>query len=116
MSEEVKIKITQPLIEQAELETFDNYIHEIAKDYTNMILKEKDQILTQRLVMKLEEELQQKENIIKEVRNWINSTIDIIKQQPTGNDEWILERLNSFISLLDKDIRPYLLKGDGSND
>lgn len=42
------------------------------------------------------------ENIIKEVRNWVNSTIDIIKQQPTGNDEWILERLNSFISLLDK--------------
>jgi len=47
-------------------------------------------------------ELQQKENIIKEVRNWVKSTIDIIKQQPTGNDEWILERLNSFISLLDK--------------
>lgn len=50
----------------------------------------------------LEQKLEQKENIIKEVRNWINSTIDIIKQQPTGNDEWILERLNSFISLLDK--------------
>lgn len=53
-------------------------------------------------IEELKTQLQQKENIIKEVRNWVNSTIDIIKQQPTGNDEWILERLNSFISLLDK--------------
>ena len=48
--------------------------------------------------------LQQKETIIKEVRNWVNSTIDVIKQQPTGNDEWILERLNGFLEILDKDI------------
>ena len=54
------------------------------------------------MIERLNNQLQQKDNILKEVRNWINSTIDIIKQQPTGNDEWILERLNSFISLLDK--------------
>lgn len=53
--------------------------------------------------IKLKQELQQKENIIKEVRNWINSTIDIIKQQPSGNDEWILERLNGFLEILDKE-------------
>ena len=51
---------------------------------------------------RLQDKVYKLEDIIKEVRNWINSTIDIIKQQPTGNDEWILERLNSFISLLDK--------------
>ena len=44
---------------------------------------------------KLETQLQQKENIIKEVRNWVKSTIDIIKQHPSEDDTWILERLNS---------------------
>lgn len=67
------------------------------------IHKQDEKILEQELIISsLQNQLQQKENIIKEVRNWVNSTIDIIKQQPTGNDEWILERLNSFISLLDK--------------
>ena len=46
------------------------------------------------------------ENIINELENAIDSTIDIIKQQPTGNDEWILERLNGY---------KFLLKGDKNN-
>ena len=43
------------------------------------------------------------ENITHELENAINSTIDIIKQQPTGNDEWILERLNGYKVLLKGD-------------
>lgn len=43
------------------------------------------------------------ENITHEFENAIDLTIDIIKQQPTGNDEWILERLNGY---------KFLLKGD----
>ena len=31
---------------------------------------------------------------------YIKITIKIIKEQPTGNDEWILERLNSFLEIL----------------
>ena len=33
-------------------------------------------------------------NIIYLIKNSIDVTIQIIKEQPTGNDEWILERLN----------------------
>lgn len=47
------------------------------------------------------------ENIAHELENAINSTIDIIKQQPTGNDEWILERLNGY---------KFLLKGDKNDE
>lgn len=43
------------------------------------------------------------ENITHKLENAIDLTIDIIKQQPTGNDEWILERLNGY---------KFLLKGD----
>ena len=79
MSEEVKIKISQPMFEVGELERFDNNIHSIVEEYSKMMVKEKDQILTQRIIMKQEEEieqlqnqLQQKENIIKEVREYIS--------------------------------------------
>lgn len=47
------------------------------------------------------------ENITHELENAIDLTIDIIKQQPTGNDEWILERLNGY---------KFLLKGDKNNE
>lgn len=33
-------------------------------------------------------------NIINRIDNFVNRTIELIKQQPSGNDEWILERLN----------------------
>lgn len=33
-------------------------------------------------------------NIVNLIKNNIDITIQIIKEQPTGNDEWILERLN----------------------
>lgn len=28
------------------------------------------------------------------IYNFVDRTIEIVKQQPTGDDEWILERLN----------------------
>lgn len=58
MSEEVKIKISQPMFEVGELERFDNHIHSIVEEYSKMQLHEKDQILTQRIIMKQEEEIE----------------------------------------------------------
>lgn len=40
------------------------------------------------------EEIERLNTIIKHTDSWIDRTIEIIKQQPSGNDEWILERLN----------------------
>ncbi len=53
-------------------------------------------------IMKIADERDMYKNIVKETRNWVKSTFDIIEQQPTGNDEWILKRLNSILGLLDK--------------
>lgn len=39
-------------------------------------------------------EIERLNNIIYLIKNSIDITIQIIKEQPTGNDEWILERLN----------------------
>lgn len=86
MSEEVKIKMSVPMFQEGELERFDNNIHSIVEEYSKMLFKEKDQILTQRIIMKQEEEieelktqLQQKENIIKEVREYIENN-DLYEQ------------------------------------
>ena len=65
MSEEVKIKISQPMFEVGELERFDNNIHSIVEEYSKMMFKEKDQILTQRIIMKQEQEIERLNNIIK---------------------------------------------------
>ena len=88
MSEEVKIKISQPMFEVGELERFDNNIHSIVEEYSKMFFKEKDQILTQRIIMKQEEEikqlqdqLQQKDNITKEVREILNNKREILTMQ-----------------------------------
>ena len=70
MSEEVKVKISQPMFEVGELERFDNNIHSIVEEYSKLLFKEKDQILTQRIIMKQEEEIERLENIIKEVREY----------------------------------------------
>lgn len=86
MSEEVKIKISQPMFEVGELERFDNNIHNIVEEYSKMQLHEKEQILTQRIIIKQEEEieklqnqLQQKESIIKEVRKYCKNSSMTLK-------------------------------------
>lgn len=43
---------------------------------------------------KLEKENRELKNIIKHTDSWIDRTIEIIKQQPSEDDTWILERLN----------------------
>lgn len=40
------------------------------------------------------EEIERLNKIIHLIKNNIDITIQIIKEQPTGNDEWLLERLN----------------------
>lgn len=40
-------------------------------------------------------------NIINRIDNFVDRTIEVIKQQPSGNDEWILERLNGIKWLIE---------------
>lgn len=46
-------------------------------------------------------EIERLNNIINRIDNFVDRTIDVIKQQPTGDDEWILERLNGIKYLIE---------------
>ena len=65
-------------------------------------------------IMQLEQEVEKQRRYVKEEKEkkkelqqridkaieYIKITIKIIKEQSTGNDEWILERLNGFLKVL----------------
>ena len=76
MNEEYKVSIS--LFEPNELATFDNHIHEIIEEYSKMMFKEKDQILTQRIIMKQEEEIERLHSIIKD-----------LQKQVEDNSKWV---------------------------
>ena len=82
MSEQVKFKINMPMFEDVELELFDNNIHNIIPEYVKLHLEKKEQILTQRIIMKQEEE-------IKELQDKIDKAIEYIKSQMKEKEEYI---------------------------
>ena len=54
----------------------------------------------------MQEENKRLHSIIKEVREYIKTTVEIIKEQPSkdfNDDLWILNRLNGFLEILDKE-------------
>lgn len=51
--------------------------------------------------LELIEEIDRLNNIINRIYNFVDRTIEIVKQQPTGDDEWILERLNGIKYLIE---------------
>ena len=48
----------------------------------------------EKLVMHLQKEIDRLNSIINRIDNFVDRTIEVIKQQPSGNNEWILEKLN----------------------
>ena len=64
----IKLTATIPMFEEKELETFDNNIHNIAKEYCEMHLKEKEQILTQRLIKLLEDENSKQKEVLDKIK------------------------------------------------
>ena len=60
MNEDIKqYKISVPLIDIEELTTIDNYYNEIVNEYLEKCLKEKEEIIVQRIMMNLRKENQQ---------------------------------------------------------
>lgn len=66
-----EIKITAPLISIDELRIFDNNIHSIVEEYSKMQLSKKDEILTQRIIIKQEEEIKKLQELITELNGKI---------------------------------------------
>lgn len=48
-----------------------------------------------------ENEIERLNNIINRIDSFVDRTIEVIKQQSTGDDEWILERLNGIKYLIE---------------
>ncbi len=69
--EQVCLKASIPLFEEKELEIFDNNIHSIIEEYSKLHLEKKEQILTQRIIIKQEQEINRLNNIIDECANEI---------------------------------------------
>lgn len=110
------------MFEDGELERFDNYVHEIIKEYSKLIFKEKDQILTQRIIInqekeiellqhclsieqqrrkKIKKELQQKENTIKEAIKYIKMYSVFYEDEDTSYFEKAVP--SELLNILDKE-------------
>lgn len=60
MSEEyTSVKISMPLIDDIELQRIDTFYNDIVSEYTKAFVKEKEQVIIQRLMMNLQQENQQ---------------------------------------------------------
>lgn len=73
MSDEYEIKVNMPMFELGELETFDNNIHSIVEEYSKLMVKEKEQILTQRIIIKQEEEIERLNKILEDIDKYIHN-------------------------------------------
>lgn len=96
MSEEVKIKISQPMFEVGELERFDNNIHSIVEEYSKLMFKEKDQILTQRIIVKQEEEIERLKTELQDTKEHLG---EYLHEQEEEN-----KRLNNIINEIEDSI------------
>lgn len=54
--ENVSVKISMPLIDNIELQRIDTFYNDIVSEYTKAFVKEKDQVIVQRLMMNLQQE------------------------------------------------------------
>lgn len=106
MSEEIKIKVSQPMFEVGDLERFDTYINEIANEFTKLHFAEKDKILTQRLVQKLEQENERLHSIIKEAREYIEKSklnqLDTFCKYLYVDEDCNIHNLDVLLEILDK--------------
>lgn len=70
-----------------------------------IVLSEEETKDVQKAIENLQQENRKQKEIIDETINAIDLVIELIKQQPTEDDRWILDRLNGFkIILEDKEV------------
>lgn len=84
------------------IETLNNLVQD--KEYFEKLDERIEKV--NNYVQKQEQETERLHTIIKEVREYIKNTIEIIKEQPSkdfNDDLWILNRLNGFLKILEKE-------------
>lgn len=94
MNEEtIQYKISVPLINDEELRTIDNYYNEIVDEFVKESVKEKDDIITQRIMMNLRKENKQLKQQLEQRDNIINKAREIVE------NKFLETWLESFMSL-----------------
>ena len=107
MSEEyTTIKLKMPLIDDIELQNIDTFYNDIVSEYSKAILKEKEQIISQRIMMNLQQENKQLKEVIEEVREYVDNIV------PCIHDEELLDEL---LQILDKATKEGVYNGRKSN-
>ena len=79
--ENTQVKITMPLIDDIELQNIDTFYNDIVSEYTKAFVKEKEQVIAQRLMMNLQKEnteLKEKVKNMENLQNRIDKALDFI--------------------------------------
>ena len=82
-----KEKIKIPLFEDKELELFDDNIHKIIEEYSKLCLEKQEQILTQRVIIKQEEEINKYKEVLDKIKEYCEYNLCCI------HDEEILKHI-----------------------
>ena len=81
--ENTQVKITMPLIDDIELQNIDTFYNDIVSEYTKAFVKEKEQVIAQRLMMNLQKEnteLKEKVKNMENLQNRIDKAIEYIEK------------------------------------
>lgn len=70
------VKISMPLIDNIELQRIDTFYNDIVSEYTKAFVKEKEQVITQRLMMNLQQENARLKEDIKNIINILRKNCD----------------------------------------
>lgn len=99
MSEEyTQVKISMPLIDDIELQRIDTFYNDIVEEYTKAFVKEKEQVILQRVMKNLQQENSQLKERIEKAINHIEDTcyypeLDNISNMTSEEVEELLEIL-----------------------
>lgn len=99
--ENVSVKISMPLIDDIELQRIDTFYNDIVSEYTKAFVKEKEQVIVQRLMMNLQQENARLKDKLKDIKKILNSNHDV---------EHIYCALSQYLNMFDYelDLEDYL--------
>lgn len=92
-----EVKITAPLIDDIELQKIDNFYNQLADEYVKCYVKEKEQVIAQRIMMNLQQENQKYKEVIDKAIELLGnykhySTPD--EQQNSDNEDLVNKAFN----------------------
>ena len=126
MSEEeyTQVKISMPLIDDIELQRIDTFYNDIVEEYTKAFVKEKEQVIVQRLMKNLQQENsqlnelleKQKENNIKkygEILNLRGENLQLKRRIEKAIEYYeIIDNRNTYVEISELRHLINLLKGE----